>query len=191
MKIRGQKHSRWRGGGKQRLVHGPQVLRFELRCQSRSFSKHHAVNTNNKSNFRSLSFSPPPPANKPWKQSTVLSHGVRSLFGPTRKSSPWGNFFRRRIKSINQAWIFIVNLSVHWLIDDKLTLTWLLYWTRTARSVFTGAGLQWPNTAGQYSKHSPLGKCGTQHSTPLLCNAKKRLQISSLSTLYWRTNHLL
>ena len=24
--------------------------------------------------------------------STVLSRGVRSLFGPTRKSSPWGNF---------------------------------------------------------------------------------------------------
>ena len=34
---------------------------------------------------------------------TVLSRGVRSLFGPTRKSSPWGNFFRRWIKSINQA----------------------------------------------------------------------------------------
>ena len=25
-------------------------------------------------------------------QSIVLSRGVRSLFGPTRKSSPWGNF---------------------------------------------------------------------------------------------------
>ena len=25
-------------------------------------------------------------------QNTVLSHGVRSLFGPTQKSSPWGNF---------------------------------------------------------------------------------------------------
>ena len=28
---------------------------------------------------------------------TVLSRGVRSLFGPTRKSSPWGSFFRRWI----------------------------------------------------------------------------------------------
>ena len=26
------------------------------------------------------------------KYCTVLSRGVRSLFGPTRKSSPWGNF---------------------------------------------------------------------------------------------------
>ena len=36
-------------------------------------------------------------------------------------------------------------------MDEKLTLTWLVYWSRTARSVFTGAGLKWPNTAGQYS----------------------------------------
>ena len=34
---------------------------------------------------------------------TVLSRGVRSLFGPTRKSSPWEQFFRRWTKSINQA----------------------------------------------------------------------------------------
>ena len=44
-----------------------------------------------------------------------------------------------------------MNLSVDCLIDDELTLTWLVYWNRTARSVFTGAGLKWPNTAGQYS----------------------------------------
>ena len=43
---------------------------------------------------------------------------------------------------------------IDWLIDDKLTLTWLVYWIRTARSVFTGAGLQWPNIAGQYSTFS-------------------------------------
>ena len=38
---------------------------------------------------------------------------------------------------------------IDWLTDDKLTLTWLVYWIRTTRSVFTGAGLKWPNTAGK------------------------------------------
>ena len=41
--------------------------------------------------------------------------------------------------------------SIDCLIDNKLTLTWLVYWIRTARSVSTGAGLKWPNTAGQHS----------------------------------------
>ena len=41
---------------------------------------------------------------------------------------PVGQFFRRWIQSINQAQTFIVNLPVDWLIDDKLTLTWLVYW---------------------------------------------------------------
>ena len=59
---------------------------------------------------------------------------------------PVGQFFRRWIKSINQAQTFIADFSVDWLIDDKLTLTWLVYWIRTARSFFTGAGLKWPNT---------------------------------------------
>ena len=67
------------------------------------------------------------------------------------KIIPVGQFFRRWIKSINQAYTTAVNLSVDWLIDDQLTMTWLVYWIRTARSVFTGAGLKWPNTAGQYS----------------------------------------
>ena len=40
---------------------------------------------------------------------------------------------------------------IDWLIEDKLTLTWLVDWIRTARSVFTGAGLKWLKTAGQYS----------------------------------------
>ena len=53
---------------------------------------------------------------------------------------PVGQFFRRWIQSINQAQTFIVNLPVDWLIDDKLTLTWLVYWIRTARSVFKGGG---------------------------------------------------
>ena len=73
---------------------------------------------------------------------TVLSRGVRWLFGPTRKSSPWGNFSDGRS--------FVVGSS-DWLIDDKSTLTWLVCLSRAARSVFTGAGLKWPNTAGQYS----------------------------------------
>ena len=87
---------------------------------------------------------------------TVLSRDVRSLFGPTRKSSPWGNFSDGGLdQSINQALKFILNLLVDWLIDDKLTLTWLVYWIRTTRSVFAGAGLKWPNTAGQYSTPAP------------------------------------
>ena len=81
----------------------------------------------------------------------VMSRGVRSPFGPTRRSSPWGNFSDGGLnQSINQAYTFIVNLSVDWLIDEKLTLTWLAYWSRTARSVFTGAGLKWLNITGQY-----------------------------------------
>ena len=40
---------------------------------------------------------------------------------------------------------------IDWLIDDELTLTWLVYWIRTARSVFTGAGPKWLNITGQYS----------------------------------------
>ena len=73
-----------------------------------------------------------------FRSSTVLSRGVRSLFGPTRKSSPWGNF--------SDGGSFVVgplDWSIDWLIDDKLTLTWLVYWIRTARSVFTGAQFDW------------------------------------------------
>ena len=59
------------------------------------------------------------------------------------------------VNQINQSSVdFPCNPSVDWLIDDKLTLTWLVYWIRTARSVFTGAGLKWPNIAGQYSTWS-------------------------------------
>ena len=76
---------------------------------------------------------------------------------------PVGQFFRPWIKSINQSinqgrqQIMVETLHsrscrlIVWLIDDKSTLTWLVYWIRTARSVFTGAGLKWPNTAGHYS----------------------------------------
>ena len=46
---------------------------------------------------------------------------------------PVGQFSRR--------WIFRNrSFRLIWLIDDKLTLTWLVYWVRTARSVFTGGG---------------------------------------------------
>ena len=87
------------------------------------------------------------------KRVTALSLGIRSLFGPTQKSSPWDQFFRRWIKSFNQAWTFIVNLWVDWLIDDKLTLTWLgllgSCWTIGFNG---GGGWKWPNTAGQYSR---------------------------------------
>ena len=41
---------------------------------------------------------------------------------------------------------------IDWLIDDKLTLIWLVYWIRTAWSVFTGAELKWVNITGWYSK---------------------------------------
>ena len=61
---------------------------------------------------------------------------------------PVGQFFRRWILRRR-------SFLVDWLIDDKLTLTWLVYWIRTARSVFTGAGLRWPNTAGQDSTCDP------------------------------------
>ena len=96
-------------------------------------------------------------------RSAVLSRGVRPPFGPTRKSSPWGSLSDSGLnQSINQEWQPIPTTMaealrsrsfrlIDWLIDDKSTLTWLVYWIRTARSVFTGAGLKWPNTAGQYS----------------------------------------
>ena len=75
---------------------------------------------------------------------TELSRGVRSLFGPPPpKSFLWGNFSS---DGLNQS----IKRKL-WLIDDKSTLTWLRHWIRTAWSVFTGAGLKWPNTAGQYS----------------------------------------
>ena len=49
--------------------------------------------------------------------STVLSRGIRSLFGPTRKSSPWGNFSDGGLNQSIKRRLSIVNLSVDWLID--------------------------------------------------------------------------
>ena len=51
-----------------------------------------------------------------------------------------------------------------------LTLTWLVYWIRTARSVFTGAGLKWPNTAGQYSTQLSHGIISFEKLTTYLIN---------------------
>ena len=52
---------------------------------------------------------------------------------------PVGHFFRRWIKSINQSSLDFhckpFDWLIDWLIDDKLTLNWLVYWIRTARSV--------------------------------------------------------
>ena len=77
---------------------------------------------------------------------------VESLFCIHSGIIPVGQFSRICAnQSINQAWTFSVNLSIDWLIEAELTLTWLVYWIRTARSVFTGAGLKWPNSTGQYS----------------------------------------
>ena len=68
---------------------------------------------------------------------------------------PVGQFSRRWIKSINQSSVDFhgkpFGWLIDWLIDDKLTLTWLVYWIRTVRSVFTGAGLKWLNMTGKYS----------------------------------------
>ena len=75
---------------------------------------------------------------------TLLSRGVRSLFGPTRKSSPWDNFSDGGLnQSIKRGLSLQTSRLIDWLIDEKLTLTWLVYWIRTTRSVFTGAGLKW------------------------------------------------
>ena len=64
----------------------------------------------------------------------------RKNFLDLPRNHPRGAIFPKICK-INQS-----NVDVHCKI-----LTWLVYWIRTARSVFTGAELKWPNTAGQYS----------------------------------------
>ena len=76
---------------------------------------------------------------------------------------PLGQFFRRWIQSINQSinqerqqipttMVEALRSRAFRLVDWlTITLTWLIYWIRTTRSIFTGAGLKWQNTAGQYS----------------------------------------
>ena len=76
-------------------------------------------------------------SNRIFHYCTVLSRGVQPLFEPIRKSSPWGNLSDGGLnQSINQEWQQIPTKMVEalrsrplrlidWLIDDKLTLTWL------------------------------------------------------------------
>ena len=47
---------------------------------------------------------------------------------------PVGQFFRLWILRSRSFQL------IDWLIDHKSTLTWLVYWIRAARSVFTGGG---------------------------------------------------
>ena len=42
-----------------------------------------------------------------------------------------------------------------------ITLTWLVYWIRTARSVFTGAGLKWLNIMGWYTNKTFIEEIDT------------------------------
>ena len=58
--------------------------------------------------------------------------------------TPVGQLSRKCPKSINQAQTIIITFII--------TLTWLVYWIRTARSVFPGAGLKWLNTTGWNSR---------------------------------------
>ena len=85
-----------------------------------------------------------------------------------------GQFFRRWIKSINQSinqsikndnkfpqrwwnhfaldpFDWLIDRLIDWLIDDKSTLTWLVYWICTIRSVVTRVGLECLNIKGWYS----------------------------------------
>ena len=68
---------------------------------------------------------------------------------------------------------------IDWLIDEKVTLTWLVYWIRTAQSVFTGAGLKWPNTAGQCITH----RC--EEKLSLLQSFHTRQIIVTVMTCTW------
>ena len=89
---------------------------------------------------------------------TVLSRYVESLFGPTRKSSPWGNFsdgglnqsIKRRLSLLTFGWL------IDWLTISWLWLDWFIGFV--PHDVFTGAGLKWPNTVGQYSNRTGRGK---------------------------------
>ena len=62
------------------------------------------------------------------KQVTVLSRSVRSLFGPTRKSSPWGNFSDGGLNQSIKRRLSLQTLNlIDWLIDDiRLWLDWFI-----------------------------------------------------------------
>ena len=87
----------------------------------------------------------------PWLYCIVPRCSVTFLDPPG--NHPRGAIFPT-VDYINQSSVDFHCKPFGWLIDwltMKLTLTWLVYWIRTTRSVFTGAGLKWLNTAGQYS----------------------------------------
>ena len=88
------------------------------------------------------------------RQQHCIVPWCRVTFSTHPEIIPVGQFFRW-IQSINQSSVDFhckpFGWLVDWLIDEKLTLTWLVYWIRTAWSVFTGARLKWPSTAGQCS----------------------------------------
>ena len=53
-----------------------------------------------------------------FENNTALSRGVQSLFRTHPEIIPVGQFFRRWIKSINQAWTF-TSKPFGWLIDGR------------------------------------------------------------------------
>ena len=87
----------------------------------------------------------------------MLSHFLNSL----------GNYTRRAIApkmcKINQS---SVVLSVDFLIDGESILTWLVFWTGTARSVLTGAGLKWLNITGWYNDNDAFLASGIKEVLP-------------------------
>ena len=72
----------------------------------------------------------------------MLSHFLHSLGNRTSRA------IFPEMCNINQS---SAVFSVDCLIDGKSILTWLVYWIRTAWSVFTGAELKPLNITGQYS----------------------------------------
>ena len=99
---------------------------------------------------------------------TALSRGVRSLFGPTRKSSPWGNFSDSEWNQSIKHRLFIVNL-----LQSQI---------RTTGSVSTGAGLKWPNTTGQWSTFSKINTDVPKiWARPLTTGQRSALNVNLLS----------
>ena len=89
------------------------------------------------------------------------TNNPRLLYHPVMSSHflhSLGNYARRAIfpeackinQSINQSSIV---LSVDCLIDDKSILTWLVYWIRTARSVFYRGGAKVTQHNGTMQYH--------------------------------------
>ena len=100
---------------------------------------------------------------------------------------PVGQFFRRWIKSINQSinqkWQQIPTTMVaalwsksfrliDWLIDDKVNFD-LIGLVKSYHTIcFYGAGLKWPNTAGQIQY---FRRCWTHFGRKDVCNSSLML----------------